>query len=66
LLRSGLAFRPSVCTGAEDRQKRFFVSFDYTSDALTEIDRFFWQIKPVMIPFTVQEILDERIAQKLA
>jgi len=50
----------------ENRQKGFFVSFDYTSDALTEIDRFFRQTKRVIIPLTVQEILDERIAQKLA
>jgi hypothetical protein len=36
------------------------------ADALTEIDRFFRQTKRVIIPLTVQEILDERIAQKLA
>jgi hypothetical protein len=50
----------------EDRTKGFFVSFDYTSDALTEIDRFFRKSGKVIVPFTVNEILDEQIAQKLA
>jgi len=50
----------------ENRQKGFFVSFDYSSDAMTEIDRFFRQTKRVIIALTVQEILEERIAQKLA
>ena len=44
----------------------FFVSFDYTSDAMTEIGRFFKQTGKVIVPFTVAEILDEQIAQKLA
>ena len=47
-------------------QKGFFVSFDYTSDAHTEISRFFKQSSRVIIPLTVQEILDEEIAHKLA
>jgi len=50
----------------EERTKGFFVSFDYSSDALTEIDRFFRQSGKVIVPFTVGEILDEQIAQKLA
>jgi DNA modification methylase len=50
----------------EDRTKGFFVSFDYTSDALTEIDRFFRKSGKVIVPFTVNEILEEQIAQKLA
>src|SRR3990167_1012667 len=50
----------------EDRTKGFFVSFDYSSDAMTEISRFFKQTGKVIIPFTVAEILDEQIAQKLA
>ena len=50
----------------EDRAKGFFVSFDYTSDAMTEIGRFFKQTGKVIVPFTVAEILDEQIAQKLA
>ena len=50
----------------EDRTKGFFVSFDYSSDAMTEIGRFFRQTGKVIVPFTVAEILDEQIAQKLA
>jgi len=50
----------------EDRTKGFFVSFDYSSDAMTEIDRFFRKSGKVIVPFTVQEILDEQIAHKLA
>ena len=50
----------------EECQKGFFVSFDYSSDALTEINRFFKQTKRVIIPLTVQEILDEQIEHKLA
>ena len=50
----------------EERNKGFFVSFDYSSDALTEIDRFFRKSGKVIVPFTVGEILDEQIAQKLA
>jgi DNA modification methylase len=47
-------------------EKGFFVSFDYTSDALREIDRFFREEHRIIIPLTVQEILDEEIAKKLA
>ncbi len=50
----------------EECQKGFFISFDYSSDALTEISRFFKQSGKVIIPLTVQEILDEQIAHKLA
>lgn len=50
----------------EERQKGFFVSFDYTSDAMTEIGRFFTQTGKIIVPFTVNEILDQQIAQKLA
>ncbi len=50
----------------EERAKGFFVSFDYTSDALTEIDRFFRSSGRVIVPFTVREILDEQLAHKLA
>jgi hypothetical protein len=48
------------------REKGFFVAFDYTEDALREIDRFFKADHAVIIPLTVQEILDEHIARKLA
>ena len=47
------------------REKGFFVSFDYTEDALREIDRFFKEEHAVIIPLTVREILDEQIARKL-
>ena len=47
-------------------EKGFFVSFDYSSDALLEIDRFFREEHRIIIPLTVREILDEEIARKLA
>jgi site-specific DNA-methyltransferase (adenine-specific) len=50
----------------EDRQKGFFVSFDFTSDAMTEINGFFKKTGKAIIALTVQEILDEEIAMKLA
>jgi len=51
---------------AADRKRGFFVSFDYSSDALTEIDAFFRKSHRVIISLTVREILDEQIAKKLA
>ena len=50
----------------EDRTKGFFVSFDYSEDALREIDGFFKKSGKAIIPLTVREILDEQIAKKLA
>jgi len=50
----------------EDRQKGFFVAFDYSSDALTEIDAYFRKSGKVIIPLTIKEILEEQIARKLA
>ena len=50
----------------EDRQKGFFVAFDFSSDALTEIDGFFRKQHKVIVPLTVKEILEEHIAKKLA
>ena len=50
----------------EDRNKGFFVSFDFTHDALTEIDAFFRRSGRVIIPLTVHDILEEAIASKLA
>jgi hypothetical protein len=49
-----------------DRTKGFFVSFDYSKDALTEIDAFFRKSGKIIIPLTVDEILNEQIARKLA
>jgi len=48
------------------RKKGFFVGFDFSEDALTEIDAFFRREHTVIVPLTVREILDEQIAQKLA
>jgi DNA modification methylase len=50
----------------EDRKKGFFVSFEFSSDALREVDAFFRREHRVIVPLTVQEILDESIAKKLA
>ena len=49
-----------------DRKKGFFVGFDYTDDALAGIDRFFRKTGRVITALTVQEILDEELAKKLA
>jgi hypothetical protein len=46
-------------------EKGFFVSFDYSSDALQEIESFFKRSHKVIVALTVQEILDEHIAKKL-
>ncbi len=49
-----------------ERTKGFFVAFDFSSDALTEIDRFFRKSGKVIVALTVKEILDEELAKKLA
>jgi site-specific DNA-methyltransferase (adenine-specific) len=46
-------------------EKGFFVSFDYSSDAIQEIGRFFREEHRIIVPLTVKEILDGDIAQKL-
>jgi hypothetical protein len=48
------------------RKKGFFVAFDYTEDALREIDRFYKDGHAVIVALTVPEILDKQIARKLA
>lgn len=50
----------------ENRPKGFFVSFDFTRDALDEVGRFFRSEHRVIVPLTVREILDEHIAHRLA
>ncbi len=50
----------------ENRTKGFFISFDFSRDALTEISSFFRKSGKVIVPLTVREILDEELAQKLA
>lgn len=49
----------------EGRPKGFFVSFEFSSDALREVGAFFRREHRVIVPLTVREILDETIAQKL-
>jgi DNA methylase len=48
------------------REKGYFVSFEFSSDALREIDGFFRREHRTIIPLTVREILEESMAQKLA
>ncbi len=48
------------------REKGFVVAFDFSSDALREIDGFSKEEHAVIIPLAVREILDEQIARKLA
>ena len=48
-----------------NRTKGFFVSFGYTTDAMSEINRFFTKEHKVIIALTVRDILDGNIAQKL-
>jgi hypothetical protein len=50
----------------EDRPKEFYVSFGYSSDAIREIGAFFRKTGKVIVPLTVEEILNERLAKKLA
>jgi DNA modification methylase len=51
---------------AQERKKGFFISFNYSDEALAEIQLFFKKTGKVIVPLTVQEILDEQIAMKLA
>jgi len=50
----------------EDCDKGFFVGFDFSSDALTEISKFFKRTGKVIQALTVREILEEEIAMQLA
>ncbi len=50
----------------ENCEKGFFVSFDYSADALTEIDAFFKRSHKVIVALTVNDILNEQLARKLA
>ena len=50
----------------EDCAKGFFVSFDFTGDAETEVGRFFTQTGRIIVLLTVRQILDEQIAHRLA
>ena len=48
-----------------NRIKGYFVSFDFTADALEEIQRYFTKEHKSIVALTVKEILDEEIARKL-
>jgi hypothetical protein len=50
----------------EKRTKGFSVAFDYSSDAVMEVDAFFRRSGKAIVALTVKEILDEEIAKKLA
>src|ERR1017187_1221896 len=50
----------------EDCEKSFFVSFAYTDHAMREADAFFRRSGKSIVLFTVQEILEEHLAKKLA
>ena len=63
--------RPEIDSfeAALQREKRttgFFVAFDYSSDAMTEIGAFFKRTGIIIRALTVKDILDEQIARKLA
>lgn len=49
-----------------DRKIGFFVAFDYSLDAMTEIGAFFRRTGNMIRAITVGDILDEEIAGKLA
>jgi hypothetical protein len=55
-----------VWTGRRRSPSPIFARFEYTSDAMTEIDRFFRKSGKVIVPFTVGEILNEQIAHRVA
>ncbi len=51
--RKNVSYPPHAPSGAErlkEREKGFFVAFDYTDDALREIDRLFKDDHAVIIP----------------
>ena len=50
----------------EDRTQGFFVSFDYSQDALSEIQAFMKKTGRIIRPIRVKDILDEQVARKLA
>ena len=50
----------------EGCEKGFFVSFDYSGDALSEIEQFFKRSHRVIVPLTVDDILNEQLVRKLA
>lgn len=65
------AGRPEIdqfeaCMIRENRDKGFFVAFDFTSDAMREIARFKDKSNREIIPVTVAQLLeDERVAHRI-
>jgi len=49
----------------ENRQRGFFVSFGYSSDAVQECNSFHKRTGRIIKLLTVQEILDEEFLQKM-
>lgn len=49
----------------EDRTEGFFVAFDFSGDALREIDAYFRKSGKVIVALTVREILEKELAKKL-
>jgi hypothetical protein len=49
-----------------ERVKRFVVACDFSDHVMTEIDAFFRRSGKSIVALTVQDILDEEIARKLA
>jgi hypothetical protein len=45
----------------EDCEKGFFLSFDYSDDALRKIESFFKRSHKVIVALTVEEIFGEQI-----
>lgn len=50
----------------EDRIKGFFVAFDYSTNALHEIDAFFRKSGKAIVALTIKDLLEEQIAYKLS
>ncbi|MGE5296532.1 MAG: hypothetical protein ACM3VT_17065 [Solirubrobacterales bacterium] len=50
----------------EERAKGFFAAFGYTQDAMHEIGTFFTRTGKSIVALTVNDILEEQIAAKLA
>ncbi len=61
-----LASRYSFLDFPPNRIKGFFISFDFSFDAISEIQSFFKKTGKSIIAFTVKDILYEQIAYKLA
>jgi ribosomal protein S6 len=66
LIRNPFEFENWAVMARNDRTQGFFVSFDYSQDALSEIQAFMKKTGRIIRPITVKDILDEQLARKLA